>query len=311
MAISTSRGGVVRSLIACIVPVAMILGFSLVQMRAQDTGVPRLIQFNGMLQTPSGQPMTGVQGVTFALYKDQDGGAPLWVETQNVRADEQGRFAVMLGASAARGVPLELFASGESRWLGVRSDGPDSQEQPRVLLLSVPYALKAADADTIGGKPISAFVLASDGFERGNATANEERISTNGLTASAPTTGMGTNGTITKWMDGLNSVLEDSLIKESGGNVGVGTSGAPNSNLHVQGTGQDVTFNFDNAGAGGHAFRFDSTGNGSVFGAGKLVIQDLNAGGAGRFAIDAEGFGGFGRVFRGVNLALDNGMVGS
>src|SRR5207245_7367940 len=34
-------------------------------------------------------------------------------------------------------------------------------EQPRVLLLSVPYALKAADAETIGGLPPSAFVLAA------------------------------------------------------------------------------------------------------------------------------------------------------
>ena len=37
-----------------------------------------------------------------------------------------------------------LFASGEARWLGVRING--GEEQPRVLLLSVPYALKAADA---------------------------------------------------------------------------------------------------------------------------------------------------------------------
>ena len=33
-------------------------------------------------------------------------------------------------------------------------------EQPRVLLVSVPYALKALDAETIGGKPASAFMMA-------------------------------------------------------------------------------------------------------------------------------------------------------
>ena len=37
---------------------------------------------------------------------------------------------------------------------------PGEVEQPRVLLVSVPYALKAADADTLGGLPASAFVLA-------------------------------------------------------------------------------------------------------------------------------------------------------
>jgi hypothetical protein len=30
------------------------------------------------------------------------------------------------------------------------------------LLVSVPYALKAADAETVGGKPVSAFVLAGN-----------------------------------------------------------------------------------------------------------------------------------------------------
>lgn len=35
------------------------------------------------------------------------------------------------------------------------------EEQPRVLLVAVPYALKAGDAETIGGLPASAFVLAN------------------------------------------------------------------------------------------------------------------------------------------------------
>lgn len=34
-------------------------------------------------------------------------------------------------------------------------------EQPRIVLLSVPYALKAADSETLGGLPPSAFVRAN------------------------------------------------------------------------------------------------------------------------------------------------------
>ena len=45
------------------------------------------------------------------------------------------------------------------RWLGV--EGLDIQATARVLLVSVPYALKAADAETLGGLPASAFVLAN------------------------------------------------------------------------------------------------------------------------------------------------------
>jgi hypothetical protein len=80
------------------------------------------------------------------------------METQNVTPDKDGRYAVMLGASTSAGLPTDLFASGEARWLGVQAQG--QPEQPRVLLLSVPYALKAADAETLGGKPASAFLQA-------------------------------------------------------------------------------------------------------------------------------------------------------
>jgi hypothetical protein len=94
----------------------------------------------------------------FALYKDQQGGAALWQETQNVTLDASGRYTVQLGSSLSGGLPLDVFTSGEARWLGVHADG--EPEQPRVLLLSVPYALKAADAETVGGLPPSAFMLA-------------------------------------------------------------------------------------------------------------------------------------------------------
>jgi len=69
-----------------------------------------------------------------------------------VEADEEGRYTVLLGASEGEGVPLELFTSEKARWLGVEVEG--DEEQARVLLVAVPYALKAADADTVGGKPL-------------------------------------------------------------------------------------------------------------------------------------------------------------
>jgi hypothetical protein len=40
------------------------------------------------------------------------------------------------------------------------STGSGTSGTPRVLLMSVPYALKALDAETIGGKPASSFMLA-------------------------------------------------------------------------------------------------------------------------------------------------------
>lgn len=133
------------------------LGYLFGQVQS-DSPVPKLIQFSGILKDGLGRPLTGVQGITFALYQEQNGGEALWLETQNVTADDQGRYTALLGITQPGGLPIELFSSGRARWLGVRINQPDQLEQPRIQLLSVPYVLKAADSETLGGKPVSAFV---------------------------------------------------------------------------------------------------------------------------------------------------------
>jgi len=124
----------------------------------QGQAVPHVVKFGGTVKDADGKPRTGVNGITFALYKDQAGGAALWLETQNVTLDGQGRYTVLLGANSAEGMPLEVFSANEARWLGAQPEGLPEQ---RVLLVSVPYALKAADAETLGGLPASSFVLAA------------------------------------------------------------------------------------------------------------------------------------------------------
>ena len=123
--------------------------------------VPRLVRFNGVLKDRAGKVATGVVGLTCSLYELPEGGNPLWVETEKVKLDEQGRYSVLLGATLPEGLPLELFASGKALWLGVQPQLPGEAEQPRVPLVAVPYALKAADAETLGGKSVDEFVLAS------------------------------------------------------------------------------------------------------------------------------------------------------
>jgi hypothetical protein len=120
---------------------------------AGGAGVPPVIRFSGTLAVAPGRVM-----VTFGLYQQDTGGEPLWSETRTVLVDATGRFTVVLGTKTA--LPMELFEAGEARWLDVAVEGV--APQPRRLLVSVPYALKAADAETIGGKPLSAFVLAGE-----------------------------------------------------------------------------------------------------------------------------------------------------
>ncbi len=122
--------------------------------------VPRLIRFGGTLRDAAGNPAAGSVAVTFALYETQENGSPLWVETQTVQPNEAGRYTVLLGITQPEGLPLDLFTSSRARWLSVQPQLPGGSEQPRILLVGVPYALKAADADTLGGIPASAFLLA-------------------------------------------------------------------------------------------------------------------------------------------------------
>jgi hypothetical protein len=120
----------------------------------------KLIRFSGSVRALMGQPLVSPVGVTFALYADQDGVSPLWLETQNVELNPQGRYTVLLGETSSEGLPLELFASGEARWLGIQVQG--QPEQPRILLVSVPYALRAEEAMRLAGREASEFLLAEE-----------------------------------------------------------------------------------------------------------------------------------------------------
>src|SRR5713226_4120583 len=164
--------------------------------------VPRLVKFAGTLKDELGKSRTGVVGVTFAIYKEQEGGAALWLETQNVELDEQGRYTVLLGSSKSEGLPLELFIAGEPRWLGVQVNLAKELEQPRVLLVSVPYALKASDADTLGGKPASVFLTAEQ--VGGGGTTGKPNGSAGVI--SPAVSGTGSTNVVAKWLDNVGTL---------------------------------------------------------------------------------------------------------
>jgi hypothetical protein len=196
---------------------------------SSPTAVPAMMKFSG---TITGAPSRLV-GVTFALYKDQQGSAPLWLETQSVPVDGTGHYTVQLGGTVANGLPKELFVSGEARWLGVQREG--QAEQPRVLLLSVPYALKAADAETLGGLPASAFVLATP-----STTSPAGIVATSSPNSPPPlnaaVTGAGTVNFVPLWdttSDIVNSVLSQTGTGATA-KIGINTA-VPATTLDVKG----------------------------------------------------------------------------
>jgi hypothetical protein len=185
--------------------------------------VPPLVNFSGVLADVNGKALTGVVGVTFSLYQERQGGSPLWLETQNVQAGKTGSYTVALGSTSSQGLPANVFAAGEARWLGVRPQG--QEEQPRVMLMSVPYALKALDAETIGGKPASSFMLAPTG--RASASASN--------TPPGTITGSGTKNHVPRFT-GATTIGNSDIFEATTGDVGIATT-TPISKLDVNGTG--------------------------------------------------------------------------
>jgi hypothetical protein len=201
--------------------------------------VPPLIQFSNVATDEGGNTLSGIVNLTFSLYAAQQGGDSLWTETQNnVQLDATGHYSVQLGITKPNGVPTSLFTSGEARWLGVRI--AEQAEQPRVLLLSVPYALKAGDAATIGGLPPSAFVLAAPGTGSASTTfvASSSASDTQAaIPAATDVTGLGTINFIPLWTSTSN--IANSVLFQSAASpfrIGINTI-TPATTLDVKGAG--------------------------------------------------------------------------
>ena len=169
-----------------------------------STAVPPLIPYSGVVSTVSGAQPAASVSVTFLIYKDEQGGEPLFAETQTVAIDATGHYKAQLGATLTNGIPMDLFATGEARWLEVQVAG--EAPQSRMLLVSVPYALKAADAATLGGLPASAFALAGS---RTSAAAISPAITPD--TATNVTTTGGTAGYVPEF-SGASSIVGSPLF---------------------------------------------------------------------------------------------------
>ncbi len=215
--------------------------------------VPRLVKFSGTLQNfasdaaPNGTVIrdhaaatpTRVVGITFSLYSTESGGVPLWSEVQNVPIDDAANYSVDLGSTKPDGLPPELFSSAQAQWLGVRQEG--QAEQPRIMLFSVPYALKAADAETFGGKPLSAFVQVPEQAGANGASApsaGPASINALGKPTQGPApghpfiiSGSGTPSYIPLWTSASN-LASSSLYQASNGWVGWNTQ-SPQAPLEI------------------------------------------------------------------------------
>jgi hypothetical protein len=234
-------------------------------MAAANAVVPPVVKFSGILTDTTNKPMTGKVGITLSLYKESQGGAALWVETQNVTADKTGRYSAMLGSTTSEGIPSAVFASGEARWLGVQAQG--EAEQPRTLLMSVPYALKALDAETIGGKPLSALQLAAPNGSSGSSGQNKPPAANTISCASG--SACKKNFVPLFNSNGGAATIKDSIIEENGSTVSVAGSAKLAGPISASATSSSAAvLGNDNSSAGTGAVVGVSTNGAGVSGTG-------------------------------------------
>ena len=106
--------------------------------------VPGEVNYQGLLLDDQGSPIDGSVALVFALFDDLAAGTQLWSESHPSVAVSQGIYEVALGSL----VPIDasLLAGGEV-YLEISVDGDTLS--PRQRLLAVPYAVRAAVAESV------------------------------------------------------------------------------------------------------------------------------------------------------------------
>ena len=207
-------------------------GTALTAVPAQPAVVPQTVLYTGNAPDRAGDTVEAA----FHVYGAERGGDPLWSETQTVKVGANGRYSVLLGAATEGGLPQNVFADGQARWVGVSIER--GEEQARSLLASVPYAMKAADAETLAGRNASEFVTQAQLAATAQSLATQAAVLA--LPLQAPT-GDGSKNYLAVWTG--SSSLADSFI------VQTGTSSAPQIGIGISRPGEALDVN------GGGAFR--------------------------------------------------------
>ncbi len=117
--------------------------------------IPQLINYQGYLADGDGNPVTGTRSIEYRMYETATGGTAIWSETQSVTVLD-GVFSVLLGS--VNPLSYTLF-NGSDRFLALKV-GSDSEMTPRIRLVSVGYAFRANQADSLGGNAADDFVEA-------------------------------------------------------------------------------------------------------------------------------------------------------
>jgi hypothetical protein len=184
-----------------------------------------------VFQPADGSRPAPVETVMLSIYAEEQGGSPLWQETQTVAIDAQGRYTLLLGATHGDGIPPSIFAAGDAQWLGTTFNRAGEAEGPRVRLTSVPYALRADNADTLGGLPASAYVLTPSARKALGAAASDDAM-TAAMEVDPQAVLPGTTNFLAKYVNAAD-VASSGVFEDGTGKVAIGTT-TPFDFMHVK-----------------------------------------------------------------------------
>jgi hypothetical protein len=123
--------------------------------------VPGEINYQGLLLDSGGSPITGPTDLDFELFELATGGSSVWSESHGDVDVLDGVYDLILGSSTP--ITPALVAGG-ALWLEITVEGETLT--PRQRIVAVPYALRASEADNVGGV---SNVFISELFEHFNA----------------------------------------------------------------------------------------------------------------------------------------------
>jgi hypothetical protein len=126
------------------------------------SAVPKLINYQGYLTDAGGNPLNGDVAITFRIWDAEVSGTELWSETHAAVTVTEGVFNAVLGSLQ----PITSDILDGDRYLGM-TVGTDPEMSPRLRMTSSPFAIKAADADALGGLPSSEFAPSAHGHSWG------------------------------------------------------------------------------------------------------------------------------------------------
>ncbi|MFA5035210.1 MAG: hypothetical protein WC500_05475, partial [Candidatus Margulisiibacteriota bacterium] len=183
--------------------------------------IPQKMNFQGRLTDTSGNPITTAVDVKFSIYDAALGGTELWTETISGLTPDQGLVNQELGLTTS--IAASVFST-DTRYLAVKV-GADAEMSPRIPLASVPFAFRAATADTVPNNSLTLNKFATGQIvtsiaSSGSMTTLKDNVVIEG----------GSGVTISQ--DNLLNKLTITAVSTAGGtvsqvNTGTGLTGGP------------------------------------------------------------------------------------